>query len=223
MAVIPSSTLTRTRAGWHRVAEHVLAAGQFAAAGTIRLHPVPGGIATTVGVDGRQLALVGDRIAVREGTGERSAPLTTLRAAAEFAGVEPGLRGSYPPSTPLDLDAPLDVDPAAAQRLAGWFALGDEALRRFAADRGAAEEPVLWAEHLDVAITVDEVNYGASPGDDGIDEPYVYIGPHTGRPAGDAFWNAPFGAAATAPDIRTADDAVAFFSRGRALIDRSTT
>src|SRR4051812_22491740 len=114
MTLTTSPALAETRAGWHRVAEHVLAAGQFAAAGTIRLRTWPGGFATAVWVDGRQLAVVGDQLVVVRGPVLRSRPLTTLRAAAAFAGVRPGLSGSYPPATSADLDAPLAVDAAAA-------------------------------------------------------------------------------------------------------------
>jgi hypothetical protein len=82
---------------------------------------------------------------------------------------------------------------------------------------------VLWPEHFDLGVTVDEVDYGCSPGDAAIPQPYLYVGPHAGPPVRDAFWNAPFGAALTADRIRTDDDAVAFHLKGRALTERSTT
>ncbi|MGY1808654.1 hypothetical protein ACI8AF_14900 [Blastococcus sp. SYSU D00669] len=225
MTLTTPAAPARTREAWHRVAEHVLAAGQFAAAGTIRLRPYPGGLATTVGVAGRQLAVVGDQLLVVDGTRLRSRPLSTLGDAAAFAGVELGLRGSYPPATPPDPDAPLVVDTAAARRLADWFALGDTALRRFAARLGEPTTPVLWPEHLDLGITVDAVNYGFSPGDAALPEPYAYVGPHGGPTSPHAFWNAPFGAARDAAGTTSAQDAVAFFSEGRArvLTDRSRT
>jgi hypothetical protein len=154
---------------------------------------------------------------VGSGTGATSAPLTTLRAAATLAGIEPGLTGSYRPTTSADPDEPLDVDPAAARLLADWFALGDVALRRLPGDTGAGD-PVLWPEHFDLSRTIDAVNYGASPGDDAVGEPYLYVGPHAGPPVRDEFWNAPFGATVTAAGIAAADDAVAFFTRGRELL-----
>ena len=223
-----SPALARTRDSWHRVAEHVLAAGQFAAAGTIRLRPIPGGFSTTAGVDGRRLAVVGLTLVVADGDLRRTIPFSTVGALAAFAGVEPGLRGSYSPATSPDPDAPLTGDVGAARRLADWFALGDAALRGLAAELDPAQVPVLWPEHLDVGITIDAVNYGCSPGDDAIGEPYLYVGPHEGPPsptdpAADPFWNAPFGAAVTTGRIATGDDAVAFFSQARALIERSRT
>jgi hypothetical protein len=215
--------LAETRASWHRVAEHVLAAGQFAAAGTIRLRPWPGGFATAVGIDGRRLAVVGDQLVVEQGDAMRSQPLTTLAAVAAFAGVRPGLSGSYTPVTSADPDAPLVVDPAAALLMADWFSLGDAALRRFAVGAEVPAVPVLWPEHFDLAITLDAVNYGASPGDDAIPGPYLYVGPHGGPPSRDDYWNAPFGAAATADRIRTAADAVDFFHQGRSLLSGGAT
>jgi hypothetical protein len=226
MTLPTPADLTETRRSWHRVAEHVLAAGQFASAGTIRLRAWPGGVATVVGVDGVQLAVVADELVVVDGDAVRSSRLTTLRDAAAFSGVTPGLRDSYPPATSDDLDEPLRIDTAAARTLAAWFALGDEALRRFADELGRPAEPVLWPEHFDLGITLDDVNYGVSPGDEQRPEPYLYVGPHEGPPADDpAFWNAPFGAAVGAEHISTPQDAVAFFSEGRArvLTDRSTT
>jgi hypothetical protein len=224
MTMMQTPALTRTRDSWHRVAEHVLAAGQFADAGTIRLRTSPGGIATVRGVAGRQLAVVGDELVVLHADGtRRSQRLSTLRAAADFAGVAPGLRGSYRPATPDDLDAPLAVDPTAAGVLADWYALGDAALRRFAEVLDQPQVPVLWPEHLDLGITVDEVNYGCSPGDDAIGDPYLYVGPHAGPPARDGFWNAAFGAAVTADRIRGVEDAVGFFTQGRTRIEGSRT
>ncbi|WP_456919637.1 hypothetical protein [Geodermatophilus sp. SYSU D00708] len=212
-----------TRTSWHRVAEHVLAAGQFAAKGTIRLRPCPGGFATTVGLGDRQLAVVGDELLAIRGDTRRSQPLTTLGRAARFAGVELGLRGSYTPATPADPDAQLPVDLTAARRLADWLALGDAALRRFAEQLGEPMTPVLWPEHFDLGVAAGAVNYGASLGDEAMPEPYLYVGPHEGPPSADPFWNAPFGAASGAPHIVTTDDAVAFFSEGRrqVLEDRS--
>ena len=101
------------------------------------------------------------------------------------------------------------------------MALGDEALRAFAPD----EEPVLWPEHFDVGITVDEVNYGVSPGDGFHAEPYAYVGPWQ-VPAADDFWDAPFGAARALDSLGTAEAVQRFFEEGRAparqRVSRST-
>ncbi|MGY1636980.1 hypothetical protein ACI78V_10030 [Geodermatophilus sp. SYSU D00742] len=225
MTMTAPLVLATTRTSWHRVAEHVLAAGQFAARGTIRLRARPGGFATTVGLGDRQLAVVGDELLVIQDDSIRAEPLTTLGRAARFAGVQLGLRGSYPPVTSADPDAPLPADPSAAHRLSDWFALGEAALRRLAAELGRPMDPVLWPEHLDLGVVLDAVNYGCSPGDAAIPEPYLYVGPHEGPPSSHGFWNASFGAAAGVSRIRDAADAAEFFVQGRmrVLEDRSRT
>jgi len=70
-----------------------------------------------------------------------------------------------------------------------------------------------WPEHFDLAVTLGEVNYGVSPGDDAIPYPYAYVGPHVQR-AG-AFWNEPFGAARAISELADADGVLAFFEEGR--------
>jgi hypothetical protein len=101
---------------------------------------------------------------------------------------------------------PLDVDPDAAAVLADWYALGDDVLRALGG------EPVLWPEHFDIGISVDEVNYGVSPGDEHIPEPYAYVGPWTARSG--SFWNMPFGATRPMQDLPDAAAVEAFFREG---------
>ena len=213
-------TLASTRDALHRVAEHVVSPARYAVTGRIGLRPAAGGFATPPLGDGPTVVAVdGVSIVVRAAGVERRSPLTTLRAAAEFVGIEPGAPSDvYPPATPLDLDAPLDLDPEAARVLSDWYALGGSALSAFA-EEIPDEQPTesqLWPEHFDLAMTAAGVNYGFSPGDEDVADPYVYVGPHGGPPAGDnEFWNAPFGAVRTCHDARSVDDAVAFLRAGR--------
>jgi hypothetical protein len=216
----PPADLAATRDGLHRVAEHLLAAALYAASGEIGLVPAPGGFRTPpFGPDGRFLAVDGTELVVAAAGATRRIALTTLRAAAGFAGVAPGAPARvYQPATPLDLDEPLMIDPRAARLLAEWYQLGAQALSQLAAEiPGDGPSPVvLWPEHFDVGITAAAVNYGVSPGDDHIPDPYLYVGPHDGPPPGDpAFWNAPFGAARTFRQIGTVAEAAAFFREAR--------
>ena len=122
----------------------------------------------------------GTELVAGDAADTRRTALTTIRAAAEFAGVTPGAPARvYEPATPLDLDEPLTIDPDAARLLAEWYQLGAQALNRFAAEiPGDQPGPVvLWPEHFDVGITAAGINYGASPGDDHIAGPYLYVGP----------------------------------------------
>ncbi len=216
-----SQQFTQTRESLHALAEHILAAARYHATGRIGLQVVQGGFATPLfGDDHRTIAVEGTELVVRAGGQERRTPVTTLRAAGEFADVEPGAPSDvYKPATGCDLDAPLMMDADAARRLADWYALGDAALRQLTLEI-ADDQPsdlTLWPEHFDVAIRAGEVNYGASPGDAQVPEPYLYVGP-TGldlAATGDSFWNQPFGATVTWEDIRSVEDAVEFFRQGR--------
>lgn len=209
-----SESLVATRRGLHAVAEQVLAGALHQATGRIGLVAAPGGFATPPflrqGSESR-LCVVGADLVVTDGQGERRGPLTTLRAAGELAGVTPGAPNAYPAATSWDPDAPLGVEPGPAAQLADWFNLVDTALRLLA---GGAAAPQLWPEHFDLAISLDEVNYGGSPGDDGHDEPYLYVGPWQ-RPEQGGFWNEPFGASLPAREVTSVEAAVAFFALGR--------
>ncbi len=131
-------------------------------------------------------------------------PITTLRAAGELLGIEPGDPTVYTPTTPLRPDAPLPIDPVAAAALAAWFRLGASILDEMAATAGpddAPSTPTLWPEHFDVGLDLgDEApgrrgTFGASPGDAEHAEPYAYV-THWSAVAEDAFWNdAVFGGA----------------------------
>jgi hypothetical protein len=213
--------LAATRAGLHQLAEHILAAALHMETGEIALLPSPGGFRTPpFGRDRKFLAVDGTELVAGDAGGSRRTALTTLRAAAEFAGITPGAPAEvYRPATPLDPDEPLTIDPAAARVLADWYQLGEQALRGFSAgipgDQPTAA--VLWPEHFDLGITAGAINYGVSPGDAHVADPYLYVGPHDGPPPGDpAFWNAPFGAVRTIHQTGTAADAAAFFRDGRA-------
>jgi hypothetical protein len=200
------------RRALHGVAELVLAGPQYRRSGTIRLRPVPGGFGTVAApdlrVEGAFLVAGGRRLALAG---------TSARELAEAAGVEVGAPGIYADGSGVAPDDPIDVDGATAAGLAACYSRGDEALRSFAPEL----TPVLWPEHFDLGITIDAVNYGCSPGDDAIPEPYLYVGPHSGPPAKDAFWNAPFGAVLSSEHVSGTADAGTFFTRGRTLVEHS--
>jgi hypothetical protein len=135
----------------------------------------------------------------------------TPRALAESLGLTARrLDDVYPDGTDVDLDESLQVDEAAAATLIAAWSAGDEALRRLE----PGQVPVLWPEHFDVAISVDEVNYGVSPGDADTPTPYAYVGPWT-VPPHDDFWDRPFGAARLISDLPGVDSVLAFFDEGR--------
>lgn len=217
--MVSTNALTATRESLHRLAEHVVSPCRHAQTGRIGLRPHPRGLQTPpFGPEGEIVAVDLDELVIIDAAGERRTKVSSLRAAGNFAGIAPGAPADvYSPATPCELDAPLTLDVDAMRVLAGWYALGASALAELAA-RTASESPSeaqLWPEHLDLAMTVGSVNYGFSPGDAARPEPYVYVGPHAGRPTDDDFWNADFGAARPAPDIADAAAAVAFFDAAR--------
>ncbi|MGD9989956.1 hypothetical protein [Pseudonocardia sp.] len=198
------SPLTTTRRSLHGVAELLLAGPQYRSSGTIRLQVTAGGFGQVAGplrVQGAALVWEGDQV-----------PLGgTIRDLAMWAGVEAGgPDGLYSDGAGVDLDEALSVDPAEADVIHGWFALGDAALRTLDGDA----DPVLWPEHFDLAVAVDRVNYGVSPGDASLAEPYAYVGPWE-VPDGD-FWNAPFGAFRTMAELPDAGALADFFRAGQA-------
>jgi hypothetical protein len=214
--------LIQTRSSLHQLAEHVLAAARHRADGRIGLRVVPGGIATPpFGTDCRTIAVIGNEFIVSDSGGTRGQDVSTLRNAAEAVGIEPGgPAGVYQLSTNADPDAPLTVSHAAAAQLSAWFNLADKALHGFVAAHPDADPSAitLWPEHFDLGMSMGPCNYGASLGDDGRPEPYLYVGPHRAeeRPATDPFWNEPYGAAVSWRQIADIDSAQAFFESGLA-------
>jgi hypothetical protein len=173
------------------------------------------------------LAVDLDEFVVSRGGQQHRTRIRTLAQVAKLAGIQPGAPEQvYHPVTPLDPQAPLEIDRDAARLLADWYQLGAGALATFAAavPGNAPTAAQLWPEHFDLAITAARVNYGVSPGDDQIAEPYLYISPFDGAPAGtDQFWNAPFGAALRYPEVISPNRAVNFFHAGRDRLGRAAS
>jgi hypothetical protein len=226
--------LAVTRRSWHTVAEHVLAPFRFQACSKIGLRYTPGGMGIPFvrsgGVDVQlrvdESGLVADR------GSETRAPLTTVRATADAAGVAVGARtGLYEPTTAGEPDEPLPVDGDSAARLADWFGFGASVLEemRAAAPDGSSTRVQLWPEHFDLSIDLgDEAagqrgTFGASPGDDRHPLPYLYV-THWGPVAEDPYWDdSAFGGASLGYDrLVGAEDqrraALEFLSAGRARL-----
>jgi hypothetical protein len=70
-------------------------------------------------------------------------------------------------------------------------------LEQLRADQSDADPSIvqLWPEHFDIAFELgsesagQRANFGASPGDEDHDEPYLYVGPWTAEVSGE-LWNA---------------------------------
>jgi hypothetical protein len=90
-----------------------------------------------------------------------------------------------------------DVDLAAAGALGEFYGFGCSVLEQLRADEPDGEPSLvqLWPEHFDIAVELgseaggQRATYGASPGDDDHDEPYLYVSVWTADVSGE-LWNA---------------------------------
>lgn len=201
-----------TRDTLQHLAAHIIARARTEATGEISLRVTPGGFGTPMFGDARTQVRISGPWLVREvdtadASTARATALdgSTLAELAAIAQVDLDADLFVGRDTPSlgEVHARLRIDDGAAQALAAWYSVGQQALDRVVGALPASATPTtirLWPEHFDVAIDAEaatdlRVNLGASPGDRFHDEPYAYVGPWTDdRPGDPAFWNAPFGA-----------------------------
>jgi hypothetical protein len=199
-----AATYPTTRHSLHGLAELVLAGPRYTAGGSMRLRAGSDGIRTwddppvrlsrgELVADGRRIALSG---------------LTFGDAAAAVGLTAQPLDHVYHDGPHVTVGELVALDPDELAVVEEALARGDAALRAFS----PTTEPILWPEHFDVAITLDVVNYGVSPGDGYHDLPYAYVGPHE-VPTG-PFWNAPFGASRPLTELPDVAAVAAFFDEG---------
>lgn len=228
LAELPDGYLASVE-DYHRLAYAVVGEARRAATGRFGLRSLSQGFGTpvfevTMGRAGEmecQVWVDGDELFATEGGSGRSAHITTLAAAAKFAGVEPGTEAREHDSPELgDVDRWLRVSPEMGAHLAAWFRLGKQALEQLHELPGAAEpdEIQLWPGHFDIATAIGDAEagsratYGLSPGDAAHPFPYAYVGPWGDVDRSDPYWNdAAFGGASlpyaeiiAAPDLASA-------------------
>ena len=199
----PPATLTATRTDLHRLAAYVVAPTRHTANGKFGLRSTLGGFGTPFFGDDRQVRVVGTQLVDQRAGDVRSAPITTLAEAASFLGTEIRCDAGAEPDSPEvgDADAPLTVDPDAANFLDAWFGMAFAGLEALRADPKSVDpaRPQLWPGHFDPAIEEGDEDhrgsYGASPGDHTIDEPYLYVSvwwpDRLDIDTDDPYWNAP--------------------------------
>jgi hypothetical protein len=169
--------------------------------GKIGLRYTRGGFGTPFFGAGVQLRVTGAELVVQVRESERPAPISTLAQLSAHVGRE------LLPEGPQD-DAPLEVDVAACAFLGEWYGFGASVLEELRASVGDDAEPSrvqLWPEHFDMAVEIGiesagvRAGYGASPGDDEHDEPYLYVVPWSGTEGAEALFGATSFAGAELP------------------------
>ncbi|NNE72418.1 MAG: hypothetical protein HKN26_02025 [Acidimicrobiales bacterium] len=201
----------------HRLAYAVVAEARHAKAERFGLRYLAGGFGTPVFGDNERVRVAEGELIHEADGAERRSPITTLRAAAQFVGIEPGTTGAEHDSPELgDVDVELRVDAELTGFLDAWYGLAVESLRRIGADPLAAEvSPIqLWPGHFDPALEIGDqdagqrATYGASPGDAAHPEPYLYVGAWADVDRSDPFWNesAFTGASLSFAELCLADD-----------------
>jgi hypothetical protein len=216
-----------TREALQRLAVYVLSPARKAVTGRIGLQSTPGGFGTPLFGADEQLRVEGLSLVRRRGRETDVTGITSLAAAAAFAGVtlsdDPGVGSDLPGLG--DPESALTVAPAAVDAIADWYGFSTDALETFRAELNAAgrecSKVQLWPEHFDLGCNVEGVNFGCSPGDGYSAEPYVYVGPWNTDGLEGEFWNAPFGAVLPFKEILASKNqpeaTLAFLRRGADL------
>ncbi|MEO0491831.1 MAG: hypothetical protein AAF081_00295 [Actinomycetota bacterium] len=217
------------RDAFHRLAYGVVAEARKRANTKFGLRYTRGGFGTPFFGDDEQVRVEGTRL-IHQRAGDADAiEITTLRAAADFLGVEPCADAAEHDSPELgDHDEVLAVTEETGVFLGAWFGLAWAVIEELRLTPGAhdVERTQLWPGHFDPAIAMGDAEvggratYGMSPGDHGHDEPYLYVGAWGEVDRDDPYWNETSfnGAAMSFADLAAADDpfvaALTFFRTG---------
>ena len=224
-------TFASTRDALHALAEHVIAPARQQVTGRIGLEATPGGFGTPTFGDGERVRVEGTELVHEHPGSTRRVAITTLADAAHFVGIDfAAIKRVYEPVTALDPDAHLHVDAGASLALGAWYAFATAALEELR-NRYISLDPTdiqIWPEHFDIACDFGDesagarANYGASPGDAGIAEPYLYVGPWDAARRQGQLGGYAFGAARGYAELRSDDDSSAsarqFFVDAAALL-----
>jgi hypothetical protein len=226
-----------TRAELQRVATHVLARSRAAHGGRFGLRVTPTGIATPpFGDDDTVIRVAGTDLVVErqthDGVSAWTGALSGLSLAGAVAFVDGSLDGSFAPGADAppvgDPDRPLALHAGSVDIILGWYRTGAGALDAVLPHLDRPSAAQLWSEHFDLGLQAQTaaggVTLGASPGDAGVAEPYLYVAPWTdARPGDPDYWNAPYGAVATRATLVAGDDPVGhgatFIARGLGLLN----
>jgi hypothetical protein len=218
-----------TRDSIHQMAYFVLAPARHRANTKIGLRYTAHGLGTPFFGDDVQIRVEGTELVLQRGREVTSARVTNLAEAAELTGI-PYRERWFPrftdPLPPVGPEAPLEVEERPMTALADWFGFGTLVLEELRAQAAPGDDPSLvqlWPEHLDPSLVIGNpergrrATLGASPGDGGHPEPYLYVSPWGEVDGEDPVWNDHHfnGASLSYQELLAADDqrmaAVRFF------------
>jgi hypothetical protein len=188
---VPPRGLNVTVESLHAVAGQVMAPWRRRHQDRIGLRWTLGGFGTPFVPGDRQLRVEDGQLVLQEPGGVRSVTLESLAACASLVADTDRPDTDRPDTDRPDTDRPdtdwagdgrpLQVEPDAAAWLAGWFGFATRVLEELRvgepdADRHRVQ---LWPEHFDVAVDLGDglsrATFGASPGDEDHDGPYLYV------------------------------------------------
>lgn len=197
------SGLVETRKALHRIAFWVMAPARAGAPGAkIGLRWTLGGFGTPFFGADEQTRVGGSDLILQRGSSAVAQPITTLARAAQFVlggpvdpGWADGLQLRDPPELG-DVDQLLRLNGAGSRFLGNWYGFAWSVLEELRADPESvdASRVQLWPEHFDAAVEClpgeRRATFGASPGDGGCPEPYLYVtSPRVAAVPGE-LWNA---------------------------------
>ena len=226
-----------TRDQLHQIAFYAVAPARYAAEGRMGLRATHGGFGTPE-FERRLARVEGDLLVYEQEGNIATQQITTIRAAAGFFGNEyqadwfPDFKDPLPP---MDPDRPLKIRETPSLALGEWFEFGFDVLEELRAYGGGDDdvsEVQLWPEHFDPATEIGSelegrrASYGASPGDKGHLEPYLYVSAWSEIDEAHPYWNDRHfnGASLPYPELLVAEDqkrvALDFFELGYQILHR---
>ena len=196
------ASLVASRTALHRLGAYVIAPVRHQANGKFGLRWTKGGFGTPFFGADRQVRVEGIDLVDQRRDATRRTPITSLQDAADFLGIniDPDTAAEHDSPPVGDPDADLNIDVDAVAFLDGWYGMAFAALELVRVDDNSVDpsRPQIWPGHFDPAIEVGtedtRSSYGASPGDHGSDEPYLYVSvwwpDRLDVDVDDEFWNA---------------------------------
>jgi len=192
-------TLVETRLALHRLAFYVVAPARKRVNTKFGLRWTLGGFGTPFFGADEQVRVADGLVIVQRGDSAGAEPISTLADAAAFVLDGPpeiAWGAEFDVADAGDVDAPLAVDPDAAAFLGAWYGFGWSVLEELRKDPESVDagRVQLWPEHFDAGLEClageRRSGFGASPGDSGCAEPYLYVTPPRVAAVTGDLWNA---------------------------------